>query len=128
MNQLFQYQKIKKDFRNITLSSKKHIPCELMNIILSYSNIQRPIHPIAKKFKKKINKCSSCFGSAFFILPFRKRFAHRINENNYVKNTSAKVIYDYIKIYKSENYRNKIGKIIYDIQVLILGRAIRNRI
>ena len=127
MNELFQYEKLKKDFRDIALPSKKKIPLEIIDIITSYGNIH-PIHPIAKKFKKKINKCSSCFGSAFFLLPFRKRFAQKINEKNYVKTTSVRVIYDYIKIYKSDEYRNKIGKLIYDVQMLIIGRAIRNRI
>lgn len=120
MNELEKYQKIKKDF-----VKDKHIPYYILCVIQSYSNIH-PIHPIAKIYKKKINKQSSYFGSKFFILPTNRRFSERIGEKGYVKYTSASVIRDYLNIYKSANYRNKIG--ISDIEEIIVRRAIRTRI
>jgi hypothetical protein len=122
MNELEKYQKIKRDF-----VKDKHIPYYILHKIQSYSNLH-PIHPIAKIYKKKLNKHSSCFGSKFFILPINRRFSKRIKEKYYVKNTSACVIRDYLNIYKADNYRNKIGETIYDIQELIIIRAIRSRV
>lgn len=129
MNQYFQYEKTKYQLDNISIGKdNRKLPYEILEKIKKLGGNIHPVHPNAKKLSKKMNRCSSCFGSAFFILPLKKRFAYRLKTHNYVRHSSARMIYDYIKIYKSPEYRRKMGEHIYDIDILIVGRAIRNRI
>lgn len=130
MNLLTQYNIVKTQLRDISFdkSPSRKLPDDIFSIIQEFGGNIHPIHPCAKLIKKKFSNKSHCFGSAFFVLPYRRRFCHQIHKNGYIKYSSPRMIYDYIKIYKSYLYKNKIGKHIYSFDCLIIGRAIRNRI